>query len=169
MKKRINLLSLMLMLLTFGVQAQQATLQTTNQLLVDSQNSSFFNNNCAPQSSLKVFNLAINDSSGLGVCLSAMIVIFIVLIVLFLFFKLFAIISIRSAENRKAKLTGVKIKISKSEHIPGEVYAAISMALYELNDDAHDIEHAVLTIERTRRPYSPWSSKIYGMRQLPEK
>ena len=158
----------MLMLLTFGVQAQQATQQTTNQLLVDSQKGNFFDNS-VPQSNLKAFNLAINDSSGLGVCIAAMIVISIVLIVLFLFFKLFAIISIRSAENRKAKLTGVKIKASKSEHVPGEVYAAISMALYELSNDAHDIEHMVLTIERTRRPYSPWSSKIYGMRQLPEK
>lgn len=156
----------MLLLLTFGVQAQQVTQQTTNQLLVDSQKSSLFDNS-VPQSNLKAFNLAINDSSGLGVFLVAMIVIFIVLIVLFLFFKLFAIISIRSAENRKAKLTGVKA--SESEHIPGEVYAAISMALYELSNDAHDIEHAVLTIERTRRPYSPWSSKIYGMRQLPGK
>lgn len=158
----------MLMLLTFGVQAQQVTQAKTNQLLVDNQKSNFFDNS-VPQSNLKAFNLAINDSSGLGVCIVAMIVISIVLIVLFLFFKLFAIISIRSAENRKAKLTGVKINASKSEHVPGEVYAAISMALYELNNDAHDIEHMVLTIERTRRPYSPWSSKIYGMRQLPGK
>jgi len=75
--------------------------------------------------------------------------------------------SSRSAENRKAKL--IEVKASEPEHISGEVYAAISMALYELNNEAHDIEHAVLTIKRARCPYSPWSSKIYGMRQLPGK
>jgi hypothetical protein len=50
-----------------------------------------------------------------------------------------------------------------------EVSAAIAMALHELNGEVHDIENAVLTFGRNSKAYSPWSSKIYGMRQLPER
>jgi len=56
----------------------------------------------------------------------------------------------------------------RADEIPGEVIAAISAALYELDNDVHDIEHTIITIERTRRTYSPWSSKIYGLRRLPQ-
>ncbi len=51
----------------------------------------------------------------------------------------------------------------------GAVVAAIAMALYELSEDAHDIENNVLTIQKVSRSYSPWSSKIYGMRDFSRK
>lgn len=53
--------------------------------------------------------------------------------------------------------------------IPGEVLAAISMTLYELDNDVHDIESNVLTFKRKQSTYSPWSSKIYGLTQTPNK
>ncbi len=49
----------------------------------------------------------------------------------------------------------------------GEVFAAIAMALHEYQDNSHDLEDTVLTISRVARAYSPWSSKIYGLRQFP--
>ena len=49
----------------------------------------------------------------------------------------------------------------------GEVLAAIATALYEMSDDNHDIENTVLTIRKVQRSYSPWSSKIYNLRQAP--
>ena len=52
---------------------------------------------------------------------------------------------------------------------PGEVYAAISMALHEMQDEVHDVEETVLTITRVKRSYSPWSSKIYTLRETPKK
>jgi len=48
--------------------------------------------------------------------------------------------------------------------IDGAVIAAIAMALYEQTGIVHDFEHIELTIQKTSRNYSPWSSKIYGMR-----
>ncbi len=51
----------------------------------------------------------------------------------------------------------------------GEVYAAIAMALYEIGEEAHDEENAVLTIRNTDRNYSPWSSKIFTLRKLPRR
>lgn len=52
---------------------------------------------------------------------------------------------------------------------PGEVYAAISMALHESQNEVHDLEETVLTIARVQRTYSPWSSKIYTLRKTPNR
>ena len=48
--------------------------------------------------------------------------------------------------------------------ISGPVAAAIAMALHEYYSEVHDEEETVMTIKRVARVYSPWSSKIYGMR-----
>ena len=48
-------------------------------------------------------------------------------------------------------------------NVSGEVTAAIAMAIY-LNRDLHDTESDVLTIRKISKDYSPWNSKIYGMR-----
>ena len=50
----------------------------------------------------------------------------------------------------------------------GEVIAAIAMALHD-HLDTHDRENTVLTINKVKRAYSPWSSKIYGLRELPRR
>lgn len=49
--------------------------------------------------------------------------------------------------------------------VSGEVSAAISMALYYYLNEQHDAESGVMTIKAVSKKYSPWSSKIYGMRQ----
>ena len=53
--------------------------------------------------------------------------------------------------------------------VPGEVFAAISMAMHEMQSDVHDVEDTVLTITRVKRSYSPWSSKIYTLRETPHR
>lgn len=52
----------------------------------------------------------------------------------------------------------------REEEITGEVSAAISMALYLHFNQYHDEESRNLTIKRESRLYSPWSSKIYQVR-----
>ena len=53
--------------------------------------------------------------------------------------------------------------------VSDEVAAAIALALFHLNQEVHDVENAILTFGKTGRNYSPWSSKIYGIRQLPNR
>jgi glutaconyl-CoA/methylmalonyl-CoA decarboxylase subunit delta len=53
--------------------------------------------------------------------------------------------------------------------ITGEICAAIGLALHLHLEDYHDYERTLLTIQKAIRPYSPWSSKIYGLRQIPFK
>jgi hypothetical protein len=141
MKMKNRLLCLMLLLSSFGLQAQQAS----------------------------GVGAGAQDPFGLSMIVTAFIVVLCALIVMYVFFRLFTAISISYTARRTAKLKGGFVKGAKKEVVPGEVYAAISMALYDLSNDAHDIENTVLTIVRTRRSYSPWSSKIYGLRQIPNR
>jgi glutaconyl-CoA/methylmalonyl-CoA decarboxylase subunit delta len=55
----------------------------------------------------------------------------------------------------------------KKQEISGETNAAIAMALHLLNEEHHDEESTILTIKKNAKPYSPWGSKIYGLRRLP--
>jgi len=53
------------------------------------------------------------------------------------------------------------------QEVPDEVNAAIAMALFLYQNDLHDHENTVLTLQKVSRTYSPWSSKIYTLRKLP--
>lgn len=66
----------------------------------------------------------------------------------------------------KTEREGVK---STDLDVSGEVNAAIAMALHLHLDEIHDEENLVLTIRKVARTYSPWNSKIYNLRQLPQK
>lgn len=50
--------------------------------------------------------------------------------------------------------------------ISGDTNAAIALALHLYLSELHDTESNVVTIEKVSRRYSPWSSKIYGLRSL---
>ncbi|MDR0864536.1 MAG: hypothetical protein LBO74_06340 [Candidatus Symbiothrix sp.] len=47
-----------------------------------------------------------------------------------------------------------------------EIFAAIALALSGTTE-WHDLESNVLTIHNVVNNYSPWSSKIYTLRELP--
>jgi len=64
----------------------------------------------------------------------------------------------RSIRQGKEPLPAVEDTIS------GEATAAIAMALHLYLDEIHDKESGVLTIKRISKAYSPWSSKIYAVR-----
>lgn len=123
-------------------------------------------NNLTLDSNEKIENFQRNDELGIGMTITAMAVVFIGLFVLFLVFKQIGNAAI-SATKRNAKKSGETV-VGAGE-ISGEVYAAIATALYEFGEDTHDIENTVLTIHKVTRNYSPWSSKIYNLREVPRK
>lgn len=49
----------------------------------------------------------------------------------------------------------------------GEIVSVIGLALSMYMQEMHDYEKAVITMQKVMRPYSPWSSKIYGLRERP--
>lgn len=122
-------------------------------------------NNLTLDSNEKIENFQRNDELGIGMTITAMAVVFIGLFVLFMVFKQIGKAAI-SATKRNAKKSG---EVVGAGEVSGEVYAAIATALYEFGEDTHDIENTVLTIHKVTRNYSPWSSKIYNLREVPRK
>jgi glutaconyl-CoA/methylmalonyl-CoA decarboxylase subunit delta len=97
------------------------------------------------------------------------VVTIILIAVLFSLYRLFKWISVRfSPEIReKLKSQGKLLRNGNSKNeVPADHAAAIALALY-LNNELHDEESNILTIERVSRIYSPWSSKYYNMRKAP--
>jgi len=56
------------------------------------------------------------------------------------------------------------LPVIEHEELSGEVNAAIATAIYLYRSELHDFEDTVLTMKKVSRTYSPWSSKIYGVR-----
>lgn len=48
-----------------------------------------------------------------------------------------------------------------------DINAIIAAAIYLYRQEAHDFQNYSLTIKRIDKIYSPWSSKIYGLRKWP--
>ncbi|MFH0761658.1 MAG: OadG family protein [Bacteroidota bacterium] len=65
------------------------------------------------------------------------------------------------------KRSGTEIRNQERfQDISGETNAAIATALYLYFNELHDRESNVMTIEKVSKRYSPWSSKIYGLRNV---
>lgn len=118
------------------------------------------------------------DPLGVTMAIIAMSAVFIALILLYIVFKNVGKFMQHTARRKKeaemaaqAPKTGdTKLKpVSINEDIDGETVAAIAMALHQHENDLHDIENTVLTINKVAKVYSPWNSKIYSMNQLPNR
>lgn len=120
----------------------------------------------------KVDRFAEEDANGFGLTIMAMCIVFSALLLLSLSFYAINRIGARISSRNKMRSQGVDIKtVAKEErpdHDSGEEIAAIVMALNE-HINAHDLESTILTINKVRKSYSPWSSKIYGLRELPRR
>ena len=130
-------------------------------------------NNMTLEGNAKMDKFQSHDSVGVGMSITAMSVVFSGLILLYICFRLIgqAAISFRRRNAMEAKdiKCEVEAKEKKLGEAPGEVIAAITLAMHELQNDVHDVEDTVLTITRVKKTYSPWSSKIYTLRELPKK
>ena len=125
-------------------------------------------NNQTINSNAKMEKFEEHDSAGIGMAISAMSVVFCGLILLFIAFKIVGKVAVNLSKRNAMKSKGIdKHEAKELSQAPGEVYAAISMALHEMQDEVHDVEETVLTITRVKRSYSPWSSKIYTLRETP--
>lgn len=111
------------------------------------------------------------DPYGVIMSFTAMFVVFLSLIILYLVFKNIGKYNIRISRKRAEKAAAGTKRVVPEEEASAEVFAAISMALHAFYEDnnSHDIENTILTIQKVTRNYSPWSSKIYTLRERPVK
>lgn len=130
-------------------------------------------NNQTIESNPKMDKFEQHDPVGIGMAISAMSVVFLGLILLYICFKLIGKAAIKLRKRNAMIAHNItdkeEAKEKKLGEAPGEVIAAISMALHEAQGADHDVEETILTISRVKRSYSPWSSKIYTLRETPHK
>lgn len=130
-------------------------------------------NNQTLEGNLKMDKFQEHDSTGIGMTITAMVVVFTGLILLYFCFRLVGkiAISVRKRNAMKAHNITDKQEAKKRRfgEAPGDVIAAISLALHEAQGNGHDVEETILTISRVKRSYSPWNSKIYTLREIPKK
>lgn len=117
------------------------------------------------------------DPTGIGMAMIAMGVVFSGLAALFFFFKMTSRVLKLDVKKQLSARSVSKARAGKAEtadsgkeglEITGEINAAIAMTLHLYSSELHDAENTVLTINKVSRTYSPWSSKIYGLRKLPK-
>jgi Na+-transporting methylmalonyl-CoA/oxaloacetate decarboxylase gamma subunit len=114
-----------------------------------------------------------NWSQILWITLIGFLVVVLTLVLLIFIIKLFGVVFAANHKQKVAKKSAAKGEDTPAEIVlPGmvstEEVAAIAMAMHEAVN-MHDEEDTVLTINRVRRSYSPWSSKIYTLREIPKK
>ena len=74
--------------------------------------------------------------------------------------------------QKKAAKVATQGAVAADEHeaiTNQEIAAAIITALKLYKSNLHDQESEMITIHRIARAYSPWSSKIHGLTQVPER
>lgn len=128
-------------------------------------------NNVIREENNKIAAFKEKDKNGFAMTLMAMCIVFSALLVLCLSFLAISKIGARVARRNKMEAHGIDHAELPRDQRPdsdsGEVIAAIGLALRD-HLEAHDQESTILTINKVRRSYSPWSSKIYGMRHMPK-
>lgn len=106
------------------------------------------------------------DPWGIGMTVIGYVVVFMALLLLYIiFFNLTKVLQINV--KRLLRREGKEVKKEEDLSISGELNAAIALAIHLYYSEIHDKEDAVLTINKVSKTYSPWSSKIYGLRQFP--
>jgi len=130
-------------------------------------------NNATLDGESKSAMMAKNDPYGIFMTVTAMGVTFLVLAILYIVFKQVGKFHIKKKSENAVKAmegTGKSAKADTSGQVSAETYAAVSMAihLFMQDNEAHDFEDTVLTITKVSKSYSPWSSKIYTLRETPQ-
>lgn len=105
---------------------------------------------------------------GIIIAVVGYITVFMALVVLYMVFTYLSKTLNYRARIKLRREGRYKAAEEKQLFIPGDVAAAISTALY-LYHELHDEESNVITIKRVSKTYSPWSSKIYTLREFPGK
>ena len=108
------------------------------------------------------------ENNGILISVVGYVIVFIALLLLAVIITYFQKV-LQLQQRKKLKEKGHRAANTEDLSISGEVSAAISTALFLHFQEKHDLENTVLTIKRVQRTYSPWSSKLYGLREYPKR
>lgn len=111
------------------------------------------------------FNLSNIGTDGIIISIIGYVIVFLALVTLFFFIKYLTKL-LHLNLRKKLSAQGRQVEV-KDLDVPGEIAAAISTAIMLHFQEVHDFENTIVTIKKVQKPYSPWSSKLYGLRQNP--
>lgn len=115
-----------------------------------------------------VFDFGLIDDFAIVLSLVGYLVVFSALIALyFVFYNLPRLLNFDFRKYFRREKIAEIAKTKEQVAVTGEVNAAISTALFLYFSELHDEESNIITIKKISRRYSPWSSKIYGLRHTP--
>lgn len=113
------------------------------------------------------------DVNGNGnpilISITGIIIVFLSLTFLYLTFSMITRMLNAFTRSRVMKAGQPDIPSGQDMSVSGEVNAAIAMALHLYLHQIRDEENTVITIKKIARTYSPWNSKIYNLRQVPQR
>lgn len=110
-----------------------------------------------------------SDPVGIGLAAVAVAVVFLALVCICLIIsgsgKLISGTEERNKQKGAAKKAPAIKPVSKGSSAEDETMAAIAAAIHLYNDELHDEEDTVLTIQKVEREWTPWNAKYYNMNQ----
>ncbi len=108
-----------------------------------------------------------SDPVGIGLTATAVAVVFLALVCIALLINFSGKLIVSSEEkskNKGKKEAAIKpVSDGSSAANDNEVYAAIAAAIHLYNDELHDEETTVITIQKVEREWTPWNAKYYNM------
>lgn len=107
-----------------------------------------------------------SDPVGIGLTAVAVAVVFLALVCIALILQGTGKLMSGMDDKKKAqKETKKPIGAIASSSRDDEIIAAIATAIHLYNDELHDEEDAVITIQKVEREWTPWNAKYYNMNQ----
>lgn len=109
-----------------------------------------------------------SDPIGIGLTAVAVSVVFLALVFIAIILsgsaKLIMGAEKRKENKEKKPKKGITpVAEGSSASTEEEVYAAIAAAIHLYNDELHDEEEGIITIQKVEREWTPWNAKYYNM------
>ncbi len=108
-------------------------------------------------------NFSAIGAEHLALAVSCYVIVFFALFLLSLVFGILPRLHTRNLRKQMQKEGDEIDTLFAGKMVPGEVSAAIAMAISMYFEELHDQETAILTIKKEGKSYSPWNSKIYNV------
>lgn len=107
-----------------------------------------------------------SDPIGIGLTVVAVSVVFLALLCISLILKGYGKLIMKTQDRKANKAVDKSDKVVTSpsaSETSGEIYAAIAAAIYLYDEEMHDEENTVITIQKVERAWTPWNAKFYNM------
>ena len=104
-----------------------------------------------------------SDPVGIGLTVVAVSVVFLALLCISLILKGYGKLILKTQDRKAKKNAPTDAPVPTPSETSGEIYAAIAAAIYMYDEELHDDENTVITIEKVERAWTPWNAKYYNM------